>query len=86
MDLKEAEAAFRDLISAIERDRESLIQRSPLFRRDLDNALGAAQSALKNLAQGKADIALNLWKRNQALRLIARNYDTESERITAALE
>lgn len=85
MDFKELEAAFRDLISAIERDRDALIQRSPLYRRDLDNALGAAQTALKAVGQGKADIARNLWTRNPSLRMIARNYDVESERITAAL-
>jgi hypothetical protein len=86
MDLKETEAAFRDLISVIERDRDSLIQRSPLYRRDIDNALGAAQSALKYLGQGKADIARTLWLKNPALRLIARNFDVESDRITAAFE
>jgi hypothetical protein len=86
MDLKEAEAAFRDLIAAMERDRESLTQRNPVLRRDFDNALGSAQTAVQQLKLGRGEIAKNLWTRNPALRTIARQYDTESDRINAALE
>ncbi len=85
MDLMEAEAGFRDLISAMERDRESVVQRNPVLRRDFDNALGTAQTALQQIKLGRAEVAKNLWTRNAALRLIARQYDTESDRITAAL-
>lgn len=84
MDLKEAEIAFRELIQAMERDREAAIQRSPHLRRDFDNALGAAQSALDNLKRGRADVARNLWTRNPALRIVGRNYDPD-DRITGML-
>lgn len=86
VDIKEAETAFRELISAMERDRELAVQRSPVHRRDFDNALGAAHTALKNLAQGKVVVARNLWTRNTALRSIARTYDAHSARIETILE
>ncbi len=86
MNITEAEAAFRDLVAAMERDRDSAIQRSPQARRDLDTALSAAQAALDHLKHGRSDAAANLWKRNAALRLVARQYDVEFDRVTAALE
>lgn len=86
MNIKEAEAAFEDLARAIERDREVAVQRSPQARRDLDIALSTAQAALEHLKNGRADAAANLWKRNAALRLVAKHYDLEFDRLTAAFE
>jgi hypothetical protein len=86
VDAKELELAFRELIAAMERGREWAIQRSPLLRRDFDNALGAAQKAVEQLRLGKIEVARNLWVKNPALRAIARQYDAESERVSAAFE
>ena len=86
MNIKEAEAAFEELVGAIERDRDSALQRSPQARRDLDIALSTAQAALEHLKNGRGEAAANLWKRNAALRLVARQYDVEFDRVTAALE
>ena len=86
MNIKEAEAAFQDLVGMMERERDSALHRSPQARRDLDIALSTAQAALEHLKNGRGEAAANLWKRNAALRLVARQYDVEFERITAAFE
>ena len=86
MDLKEAETAFRDLISVMEQNRDAVMQRNPILRRDFDNALGAAQTALQQVKLGRGEVAKTLWSRNSALRMIARQYDTESDRVSAALD
>lgn len=85
MDVNEVEAAVRELMSAMERDREYAIQRSPVYRRDFDNAIGAVQTALDHIKKGRTDSLKTLWTKNVALRAVARNYDDEFARVSAAL-
>ncbi|MBS1876365.1 MAG: hypothetical protein JSU00_24330 [Acidobacteria bacterium] len=86
MDVNEVEAAVRGLISAMEKDRDNAIQRSPVYRRDFDNALGAVHTALDHIKKGRTDSLKNLWSKNVALRAVARNYDDEFARITSAMQ
>lgn len=79
-------AGFQELVAAMQRDRDSAVQRSPQARRDLDTALATAQAAFEHLKNGRPEAAMNLWKRNTALRLVARQYDLDFERVSAAFE
>jgi hypothetical protein len=85
MDVKEIEVAVKELKDALERDRLSAIQRSPVYRRDFDNAIGAVETALDHLKHGRTDSLRTLWMKNVALKSIARNYD-EFCRVADALE
>ena len=86
MDVNEVEAAVKDLMAVLERDRETVIQRSPVHRRDFDNALGTVQTILDHLKHGRTDSIRNVWTKSAALRAIARNYDDEFSRVSAGLQ
>jgi hypothetical protein len=86
MDVNEVDAAIKDLMAALERDREGVIQRSPVHRRDFDNAIGTVQTLLDHMKHGRTDSVRNVWTKSVALRAISRNYDDEFCRVSAALQ